>query len=267
MTDKKIDRAASGARNRNNITALDSGFSLLTYELFNPSLFAIHRTPMSRRAKDLMHKPAVNRLLAAESLVLARGLAGQAGDHGLYLGMSNRVAKDLPRMACWTRLRLADGMLHGDVKASVAEPLPFADESFRVVVLSHVLEWTPHAADLLDEALRVLRPEGVLAVTGFEPFSAWMPWLLCRRSPRPMLIPRAWLRQRLAPHCVQMLHGQRCGAAWPMRRGGMAPAWLGGGFVLVARKRRAAVMRLKPRACRQSVGRREWVPGTHRECA
>lgn len=242
-------------------------FSLLTYKPFSPSPFVLAQTPMSSRAPHLMQQPAVNRLLAAESVVLARALGGQAGDHGLYLGMSGRVAKGLPRMACWTHLRLIGHTLCGDVVTSADEPLPFADETFRVVVLSHVLEWTPHAADMLDEALRVLRPEGLLAVTNFEPFSAWVPWLLCRASPRPMLVARAWLRQRLVSHCVQILHNRRCGAPWPGRHGNHEPAWLGGGFVLVVRKRRAAVMRLKPRACRNSVGRREWVPGTHRECA
>lgn len=223
---------------------------------------------MSARARHLMEQPPVCRLHAAESVALARALSGQAGSHGLYLGMTGKVAKGLPRMGCWTRLKLSGDTLDGAIRASADEALPFADDAFRVVVLSHVLEWTPHAASLLDEAVRVLSPEGVLVVIGFHPFSAWLPWLLCRRRPRPMLVAPGWVRQRLAMHSVQLLRVRRCGALLPRRHGGTVPAWLGGGFVLVARKRRAAVMKLRPQARRQGAGRRgAWVPGTHRECA
>jgi len=215
-----------------------------------------------------MKQPPATRLQAAESLALAQALAGQAGDHGLYLGMTGRLARGLPRMGCWTGMHLGGDEFDGGVRARVDEPLPFADDVFRVVVLSHVLEWTPHAVDLLDEAVRVLAPEGFLAITAFHPFSAWAPWLLCRRSPRPMLIAPAWLRQQLAARAMLEPSLCRCGASLPIRHGVAAPSWLGGGFVMVARKRRAAVMKLRPHARHRHAGRRgAWVHGTHRECA
>lgn len=225
--------------------------------------------PMSSRAYALMEQPPVCRLHAAESVALARVLSGQAGDHGLYVGMTGKTAKGLPRMGCWTRLRLDGDQLHGAVRARVDEPLPFADEAFRSVVLSHVLEWTPQAAGMLDEAVRVLSPEGMLAIAGFHPFSAWLPWLLCRRRPRPMLTAPGWVRQRLAAQPMQLLLVRRYGAPLPTRHGGSAPAWLGGGFVLVARKRSAAIMKIKPRVRREAASRHgAWAPGaTHRECA
>ncbi|HET7268541.1 MAG TPA: methyltransferase domain-containing protein [Oleiagrimonas sp.] len=223
---------------------------------------------MSDPSHVLMQLPPATRLHAAESVALARALAGQAGDHGLYLGVTGRLAKGLPRMGCWTHLRMSGHEYAGDVRARVDESLPFADETFRVVVLSHVLEWTPHAADLLEEAIRVLAPEGLLAVTAFHPFSAWTPWLLCRRAPRPMLIAPAWLRQRLASQAMLAPSIHRCGAPLPARHGVSAAAWLGGGFVLIARKRRAAIMKLQPHARRRGAGQRgAWVHGTHRECA
>ncbi len=217
----------------------------------------------------LLGRAPAHRLLAAEAGALSAALSGQSGAHGLYVAAAHMHAAWLPRIGCWTHLRLAEGLLHGDVEARADEPLPFVDEGFRVVVLSHVLEWTPHAAGLLDEAARVLAPEGILAVTGFHPFSAWLPWLLCRRRPRPMLTAPGWLRQRLARHDVQALRVRRFGACIPGARSTWGQGGLGGGFVLVARKRRAFVTPIDLRTARKrrAPAGGLWVPGTHRECA
>ncbi|HET8554665.1 MAG TPA: methyltransferase domain-containing protein [Rhodanobacteraceae bacterium] len=217
-----------------------------------------------------MAKPVVASLQRVESGVLARTLAGQAGAHGLYLSMNEPPSLDWPRVACLTRLRLADDRWRGDVLARVDEALPFADESFRMVVLEHVLEWTRHAVNLLDEAVRVLEPDGCLAVTGFHPFSPWTPWLLCRPRPRPMLTAPGWVGQCLAAHGFDTLQVRRCGASLPVAGARRDNAWLGGAFVLTARKQRTAIMSLKPiRRVRQESGKRHgaWVPGTQRECA
>lgn len=226
---------------------------------------------MSEPGNVLMSKPVVASLQRAESGVLARTLAGQAGAHGLYMSINEHLSLDWPRMACMTRLRLAGDRWHGDVLARADEALPFSDESFRLVVLEHVLEWwTPHAASLLGEAARVLEPEGYLAVTGFHPFSLWAPWLLCRARLRPMLTAPGWVRQCLAARGFDILQVRRCGAALPVAAARSENAWLGGAFVLTARKQQTAIMSLKPiRRVRQESGKRQgaWVPGTQRECA
>lgn len=226
---------------------------------------------MSESGNFLMAKPAVASLHRTESEVLAQALAGQAGAHGLHLSMREHPCVDWPRLGCLTRLRLVDDdQWHGDMRARVDEALPFADEAFRMIVLEHVLEWTPHAVNLLDETTRVLEADGYLAVTGFHPFSPWLPWLLCRRRPRPMLTAPGWVRQRLLMRGFDTLSIQRCGATFPIGKARSAAPWLGGGFVLVARKRRIAVMSLKPahRARQKNTQRHgAWVPGTQRECA
>ncbi len=50
------------------------------------------------------------------------------------------------------------------VEADLAETLPFADATFDAVVSSFGLSCVPQITPALDEILRVLRPEGVLAV-------------------------------------------------------------------------------------------------------
>jgi SAM-dependent methyltransferase len=73
--------------------------------------------------------------------------------------------------------------------------LPISDESLDLVVLPHILECCqdPHA--MLREVDRVLRPEGKLIVTGFNPVSLWG---LSKPTPRVQLIglPRLkdWLK-------------------------------------------------------------------------
>lgn len=221
---------------------------------------------------SLMARPAVTGLRRAEAAALKRVLATAGPGHDLHLGMPVPTGDAWGHLGRPTRLELRDGHWRGDVRARVDEALPFRDGAFRVVVLDHVLEWTPLAAAVLDEAVRVLADDGTLLVGAFHPFSLWMPWLLCRRRPRPMLTPPGWLRQRLAAHGVDIARITRCGAAWPHRHeGGARPAWAGGAFVLAARKSRATI---KPLASVYTLRHRpagkkhgSWVPGTQRECA
>lgn len=56
-----------------------------------------------------------------------------------------------------------------------AEPwaLPLASQSIDLIVLPHVLEFSPHAHQILREAERVLMPEGSIVIAGFNPLSLW----------------------------------------------------------------------------------------------
>jgi SAM-dependent methyltransferase len=53
------------------------------------------------------------------------------------------------------------------------EQLPISSESLDLVVLPHALEFSLHPHQLLRECERVLRPEGTLLVSGFNPASLW----------------------------------------------------------------------------------------------
>ncbi|THF55951.1 class I SAM-dependent methyltransferase [Pseudothauera rhizosphaerae] len=62
----------------------------------------------------------------------------------------------------------------GDVAVVTrCEALPFASGSLDLVVLPHVLEFSPTPHQVLREVERVLMPEGSLIIAGFNPFSLW----------------------------------------------------------------------------------------------
>jgi len=54
-----------------------------------------------------------------------------------------------------------------------AEELPFETGSIDLVLLPHVLEFSAHPHQILREVERVLRPEGSVIISGFNPFSLW----------------------------------------------------------------------------------------------
>ena len=60
----------------------------------------------------------------------------------------------------------------GDTRA-IAEQLPFAAQSLDLLALPHALEFSQHPHQVLREAERVLRPEGQLLISGFNPLSLW----------------------------------------------------------------------------------------------
>jgi SAM-dependent methyltransferase len=75
------------------------------------------------------------------------------------------------------------------------DEFPLVDESLDLLILPHLLEFTEDPHGLLREADRVLRPEGKLIVTGFNPISMWG---LSKPTDRKQLISpprvRDWLK-------------------------------------------------------------------------
>lgn len=55
----------------------------------------------------------------------------------------------------------------------LVDELPFANESLDLITLPHVLEFAQNPHDVLREVNRVLRPEGRLVISGFNPMSLW----------------------------------------------------------------------------------------------
>ena len=83
----------------------------------------------------------------------------------------------LPQLDCLRKNRMpwhASVGLTGHVTVRCApDQLPFAEQSIDLLALPHALDFAddPHA--VLREAERVLRPEGRLLITGFNPWSLW----------------------------------------------------------------------------------------------
>ena len=59
------------------------------------------------------------------------------------------------------------------VVACNAEAMPFDAKSVSVLLLPHVLEFSPDPHQVLRESARALVPEGHLVLMGFNPFSLW----------------------------------------------------------------------------------------------
>ena len=55
----------------------------------------------------------------------------------------------------------------------LADELPFANESLDLITIPHILEFAPNPHEVLREVNRVLRPEGRLVISGFNPMSLW----------------------------------------------------------------------------------------------
>lgn len=60
----------------------------------------------------------------------------------------------------------------GEVRA-LAECLPIASQSLDLLALPHALEFSAYPHQVLREAERVLRPEGHVLISGFNPLSSW----------------------------------------------------------------------------------------------
>lgn len=228
---------------------------------------------MPSTLQTLYTGPAMRALLHAEAQALHPELGGMAGAMGLHLSMDGRTAPGTPLIGRWVRLQLEDGQLHGDLQGRLDEPLPFLDDVFSVVLLSHVQQHATHADALLGEVARVMSPNGLLVLTGVHPWSIWAPWLHWlgrKRAFRVGMRSPLHLRRRLAQLDVEVYAVRRIGAALPraVRPWRWASAWTGGGFVLLARKRRHSVTPLRVRTARRAARvPAALAPGAHRECA
>lgn len=140
-----------------------------------------------------------------------------------------------------------------------SERLPLASDSVDVVILPHVLEFTPRPHPVLREAERVLIGEGHLLVTAFSPWSLWGLWRAAagwrRRPPwTGRFYSVARIRDWLSLLDFDVLAVHRCVFVPPLRRAVTRLEWLehlgaalwpalGAASIIVARKR---VMPLTP---------------------
>ncbi|MFA7503796.1 MAG: class I SAM-dependent methyltransferase [Burkholderiaceae bacterium] len=125
-----------------------------------------------------LRSPAGRYVLEWEQACYDRAVADLFGYVALQLSLpeidtlrNNRIPS---RLYGLTR---ADATGHGVVKHSLLleddGDLPFRDQSVDLVTLPHVIEFSSDPHQLLREVDRVLRPEGRVVLTGFNPISLW----------------------------------------------------------------------------------------------
>ena len=110
-------------------------------------------------------------LLAWQREQLAGLLADRFGYYAVQLGWPQIPALEANRMP--TRLCVGLAGQPGDVLVERFDELPFESQSIDLVVVIHQLETSPQPHLVLREIDRILRPEGHLVVTGFNPMSLW----------------------------------------------------------------------------------------------
>jgi SAM-dependent methyltransferase len=240
---------------------------------------------MSLDSNSFYQHAAIRRLFEQELTALAPILAGVYGTAGLFLRAHAAAPTDLPAHLLGTVLNLAldDAQrLRGGLSCAPDE-LPLASESCKLVVVQHLFERLDDPASCAGEIARVLAPEGVLLVLGFNSVSLWRPWLAgaARRAHMPLRLASA---QRLATviggQGIDILQTRYLGALSPWsipestpadEAAGIAQATFGrlrGSWLLLARKRRSALTPLRLRRDARELARNpRLAPGAHRECA
>lgn len=224
----------------------------------------------------------VRHLFAQELVALGPILGGVYGNFGLFLRAHVNAPAALPAhlLGSMISVALEDSQHLGGRLQCAPDQLPLVSESCKLVVAQHVLERVDDPEKCVGELARVLGPEGVALIIGFNPLSLWRPWLAgkTRRSAASLRPQSAQsCGQALARHGVETLQTRYLGAMTPWQRGADASAgdrrspWLarlGGSWLLLARKRRSALtpLRLRPSA-RELALNPHLAPGARRECA
>jgi len=215
-------------------------------------------------------------LYARETKALASIVSGVYGNYGLFLRPHLAASTPLPEHLLGKMIELApdaNGLLQGAVRCA-PDMLPFASESFKLLIAQHVLEQIDEAEGCVAELARVLAPEGVALILGFNPLGTWRPWLATHAA---HLHPRSVHKWRLllAREQVDTLQVRFPGSLWPHANIAQEPgaistrlARFGSTWLLLARKRRSTLTPLRLRASSRELKLNPTLaPGAHRNCA
>jgi SAM-dependent methyltransferase len=225
----------------------------------------------------------IQALFARELRALEPVLSGIYGNSGLFLRAHGAAPADLPAHLLGKMLvvTLADAQFDGDVRCAPAQ-LPFANETFKLLIAQHVFEQIHRPEDCVADIARVLAPEGVALILGFNPVSLWRPWLALnasRGAPRLRLRSAGAWQQMLAREQVDTLQVRYPGTLWPRAETGLQPASeagllatllgrVGSSWLLLARKRRSTLTPLRLRSAPRDMALKpRLAPGAHRASA
>ncbi|MEI7843646.1 MAG: class I SAM-dependent methyltransferase [Gallionellaceae bacterium] len=135
--------------------------------------------PTANSLAEWLRTPQGEYLLAREHDYFDRSVADIFGFNALQVGLPQHDFLRASRMP----LKIAAAK---EISAQVRlelEELPFESSSIDLALLPHVLEFNKNPHQVLREIERVLRPEGHVIISGFNPRSLWG----VRRALRPKI--------------------------------------------------------------------------------
>ena len=198
--------------------------------------------------------PLGRALLADQRQYLDHKLASLKGARQLQVGVSHRLplatgtdfVQHIITMPQWSP-SIAAGVAVCD-----ADELPFPGDSMDLVILHHTADFSRYPHEVLRESARVLRGEGCIAITGFNPFSLWgLRRLMSRHHSGPWggrFMPAGRMEDWLRLLGFQIEHSSTRFYNLPLQRSGRGPTpqqrcgFLPGGayYCILARKREPA---------------------------
>lgn len=131
------------------------------------------------RADAWMNSAGTRRLLRGCLRAAAADVARSSGRYGLFVYPQMPIDEAFQSANLHTALHLhrSGGEFAGDLRC-VESSLPFADDSFALILLGCAFELARDPVGLAAECARLLEPEGTLLVLGLNPWSpAHLRWL------------------------------------------------------------------------------------------
>ena len=127
-----------------------------------PPMFA----PWAERLVDRVHLGTDDHVLdvGCGTGIVARRAASRVGDEGTVVGLDVNE-----RMLDVAKVTAAEGKLEVEWRQGDATELPFADDTFDVVLCQQALQFLPEPGTALREIHRVLAPGGRVAVSVWRP--------------------------------------------------------------------------------------------------
>ena len=146
-------------------------------------------------------KPFLGTALArAEREVLTKLLVNHYGKHAVLIGVPNQMPLlQETHFSSPTLISplLAHGLENNAIESDLHE-LPSLSGSVDLVLLPHTLEFVENPRQLIAEACRIIKPEGLIVLIGFNPYSSWG---LAKKMPHFNAVP--WNGQFIAAKNLQ----------------------------------------------------------------
>lgn len=212
------------------------------------------RSPTLQEMDAWLQSPLGQRLLEVEQGYLQQVLARRFGYHLLQLG--NSTVPMYESSPIGHRFSLTEDYAAFSQGQAEPEAIPLVSESVDLVLLHHVLDFSPRQHQLLREVSRVLIAGGHAVILGFNPYSTWglrkgvsrsraTPWQADMLSPRRLC---DWL-QLLDFQVEQVRFGMYClpvnSARWIrysslLERLATRLNWPTGGMYLISARKQVA---------------------------